>query len=304
MIGLICDNVLNLIGRTPIIRLNKIEQDYCNYLYAKIEKQNPAGSSKDRISYYIIRNLLDNNLINKDTLIVEATSGNTGIGLAMVCAYYDLKLVIVMCETVTNERVKILESYGVRVILTKKEFGIEGAIEEAKKITGENNNSYYIDQFNNIDNMLCHYYTTAEEIINDFNKPLDYIMIGMGSSGTIMGIAKRIKENFETKIIGIEPSGCPYYREKRCGEYLIPGIGTTFEPGFYDNKFIDDIVCVDDKEAKKSMYEIMKKEGISVGVSSGAVLAGTLSYIMNNKLENKTILMLFPDSIEKYLSIL
>lgn len=301
---MIYNNILDMIGNTPSIKLNKISNINKNMLYAKLEKQNPGGSSKDRISYYIIRNLIKNKKINNDTVIIEATSGNTGIGLAMVCAYFSLKLIVIMCETVTIERVKILEAYGAVVILTNKNEGIEGAIKKARILSKQINNSYYIDQFNNFDNMRCHYDETSNEIIADFKGDLHYIFVGMGSCGTIMGIAKKLKEQKNVKIIGIEPCKCPYYSKGEKGDYSIPGIGSTFIPGFYDKTLIDEIVCVDDDQAKYWMYKTMQLEGISLGISSGAVVAGTMSYIKENEVTNKNILMLFPDSIEKYLSIL
>ncbi len=301
---MIYDNILELVGNTPVVKLNKLSKELNNEIYAKLEKQNPAGSSKDRISLYIIRKLFKEKKINDNTTIIEATSGNTGIGLAMVCAYYDLKLIITMSESVTFERIKLLESYGAQVILTKKEDGIEGAINKAKELHTNINNSYYIDQFNNVDNLICHYETTALEILNDFDNNLDAIVIGMGSSGTIMGISKKIKEMYNIKIVGVEPYGCPYYSKKEKGNYLIPGIGTTFMPKITDVSFIDEIITIKDQSAKYEMYNIMKKEGISAGLSSGAVLAGIKEYIELHNMSNRKLLVILPDSIEKYFSIL
>lgn len=303
---MIYKNILELIGNTPVIKLSKLENKYNikNSLFAKLEKQNPAGSSKDRIAYNIIKGLLKNNTIYKDTVLIEATSGNTGIALAMVCAYLDLKLIIVMCESVSIERVKLLEAYGVKVILTNKEEGIMGAINKAKSLNKEIPNSFYINQFSNLLNVDAHYNTTAIEILKDFNYDIDYIFVGMGSGGTIMGIASKLKECINAKIIGIEPSGCPYYSKEEVGNYFIPGLGTTFMPDIVKLELIDDIETVDDKVVKAGIYELMKEEGISAGYSSGAVLMGALNYLKTNKIYNKKILLILPDSLDKYLSLL
>lgn len=303
----IYENICQLIGHTPIVRLNKIEKKIgtSNQLYAKLEKFNPGGSIKDRVAYQIIKSGLDEKKINEDTTIIEATSGNTGIGLAMVCAYYNLKLIIVMSEAVTTERIKLLKLYGAKVVLTKKEEGIEGAIIEAKRLNQTIENSFYVNQFGNENNPLSHYLTTAEEIIDDLDNDIDYIFVGMGSSGTITGIAKKIKEkNKKIKIIGIEPATCPYYSKREKGNCYIPGIGTTFLPQIARLDLIDDYITVYDGDAKKSMIELAQEEGVLVGVSSGAVINGMKQYIAKNKIENKRILVVLADTGERYLSII
>lgn len=300
---MIYNNVLEMIGNTPCIKLDSLSNNFKNEIYAKIEKQNPSGSIKDRVAYYIITKLLKEKVINRKTVIIEATSGNTGIGIAMVCAKLKMKSIIVMNENVTKERIKIIKSFGSNVILTKEE-GIEGAINKAKELNQRIDNSYYINQFDNDNNLLCHYDTTAEEILKDFGNSLDYIFVGMGSSGTIMGIAKKMKEKSKTKIIGVEPQNCPYYMCKKTGSYIIPGIGTTFMPKITNLKFIDDISLVNDDDAFNQMKNIMISEGISAGVSSGAVASGMINYIKKFKIKNCKILLIFPDSIEKYLSII
>lgn len=303
----IYDNICELIGNTPIVRLKKMEKQIGveNELFAKLEKFNPGGSSKDRVAYQIIQNGIETGLINDSTTIIEATSGNTGIGLAMVCAYYDLQLIVVMSESVTIERVKLLEAYGAKIVLTPKEEGIEGAIAEAKRLNAIIENSYYVNQFQNENNPLSHYLHTGEEIFESFGNELDYVFVGMGSSGTISGIARRLKEkNKKVKIIGIEPADCPYYSKREKGNCRIPGIGTTFMPKIAQLDLIDDYVTVDDKESVDMMRLIAKTEGILVGISSGAVMVGAREYIKQKQINDKKVLLIFPDTGERYLSII
>lgn len=303
----IYDNICELIGNTPIVRLKKMEKQIGveNELFAKLEKMNPGGSSKDRVAYQIIKNGIETGIIDYKTTIIEATSGNTGIGLAMVCAYYDLSLIVVMSESVTIERVKLLEAYGAKIVLTPKEEGIEGAIAEAKRLNAIIENSYYVNQFQNENNPLSHYLHTGEEIFESFGNELDYVFVGMGSSGTISGIARRLKEkNKKVKIIGIEPADCPYYSKREKGNCRIPGIGTTFMPKIAQLDLIDDYVTVDDKESVDMMRLIAKTEGILVGISSGAVMVGAREYIKQKQINDKKVLLIFPDTGERYLSII
>lgn len=303
----IYDNVCELIGNTPVVRLKKIEKEIPqkNEIYAKVEKFNPGGSSKDRVAFQIIKEGIKSKAIGEDTTIIEATSGNTGIGLALVCAYYDLPLIIVMSEAVTKERIKLLKAYGAKVVLTDRNKGIEGAIDVAKRINKEIVNSYYVNQFQNENNLFAHYLNTGKEIKDVFGDDLDYIFVGMGSSGTISGVAKKIKEeNKKIKIIGIEPAECPYYSKREKGECHIPGIGTTFIPEIAKLELIDDYVRVEENRAFKAMINLARKEGMFVGISSGAVLAGAKEYIENKKIINKKILLIFPDTGERYLSII
>lgn len=303
----IYDNICELIGNTPIVRLKKMEKQIGveNELFAKLEKMNPGGSSKDRVAYQIIKNGIETGIIDYKTTIIEATSGNTGIGLAMVCAYYGLPLIVVMSESATIERVKLLKIYGASVVLTKKEEGIEGAIAEAKRLNQNITNSYYVNQFQNEGNPYSHYANTGEEIYNVFQNDLDYIFVGMGSSGTISGIAKKLKEkNKKIKVIGIEPADCPYYSKREKGNCRIPGIGTTFLPKIARLDFIDDYVTVGEKESIDMMKCLAKTEGILVGISSGAVMVGAKNYIFTKQIEHKKVLLIFPDTGERYLSII
>ena len=223
----------------------------------------------------------------------------------MVCAYFNLKLIIIMSESVTIERIKLLQLYGATVILTKKEDGIEGAINKAHELVKTIPNNYFINQFHNNMNPLAHYQTTSKELIQDLEGKIDILVAGMGSGGTITGIAKGLKEfDDNIKIIGVEPSGCPYYSKQLIGKYNIPGIGTTFMPSIVDMSLIDDMMEITDEDAKKYMEILAKEEGILAGYSSGAVLAGTIKYLKTNKISNKIIVMIFHDTGERYLSLL
>lgn len=303
---MIYESIINTVGKTPIIKISKFMKKYDlnNDLYVKLESKNPSGSSKDRIAVKMIETLYKNNEIKNDSIILEVSSGNTAIGLAMVCAYYDIKLIIIINEGVTVERIKLLEKYGAKVIKIKKDKNMEYSKKVATELSKRLKNIIYIDQFSNPDNYLAHFESTANEIIDDFKNDIDYIFVGMGSTGTIMGISKKIKKiNDKIKIIGIEPEDCSYYKNNNIGVSDIPGIGTTFIPYIYNKKYIDDIVLVKKEDSLKTMNDLMRLEGINVGISSGAALCGSLQYIENNNIKTKKILVICPDSIDKYLSI-
>ena len=303
----IYQGTLGLIGNTPLVELTHVEKAYGleARLLAKLEYFNPAGSVKDRIAKEMIEQAEKDGKLKPGSTIIEPTSGNTGIGLAMVCAYFNLKLIIIMSESVTIERIKLLQLYGATVILTKKEDGIEGAINKAHELVKTIPNNYFINQFHNNMNPLAHYQTTSKELIQDLEGKIDILVAGMGSGGTITGIAKGLKEfDDNIKIIGVEPSGCPYYSKQLIGKYNIPGIGTTFMPSIVDMSLIDDMMEITDEDAKKYMEILAKEEGILAGYSSGAVLAGTIKYLKTNKISNKIIVMIFHDTGERYLSML
>ena len=302
------DNVCDLIGNTPLVRLNNIEEylKINNRIYAKIEKFNPGGSSKDRPAYQIIKEAIEKEKIDKNTTVIEATSGNMGIGLAMVCASYGIKLIIVMSESVTIERIKILNMYGAQVVLTPKEEGIIGAIEKAKELNTEIPNSYYINQFYNFENPYSHFLTTGQEILDCLDNDVDAVVVGMGSGGTITGLGKKVKNACnKVQIIGIEPNSAKFYSKREIENGDIPGIGSTFMPGVIDLNVVDEIITIKKSEALEMQKLLARKEGLLVGISSGAVLAGAIKYLKeNSKMKNKRIVLLLPDSGERYLSIL
>jgi cysteine synthase A len=292
VINIIYNNILEIIGNTPIIKLNKIQQYYnLNFnLYAKIEYINPFGSIKDRIALNMIEELIKNKNIKENDIIIEATSGNTGIGLAHVCKYYNLKLVIIISKKVSIERIKLLKLLGCKLILVNN---IDEAVQLAKLLEKRLDNSFYISQFTNKKNYQAHY-KTAKEIIKNIPN-IDYIISGIGSGGTITGISKYIKHiNKNIKIIGIEPI--------KKSNTLIQGIGTSFIPEILDKKNIYKTILVDDFDSINQCKILMEKEGLFVGFSSGAVLSGI---IKNKELfkESSNVLLIFPDNGMKYLSL-
>jgi len=294
-------NIIDKIGNTNLIYLERLSIKYSNNIYMKDESTNPFGSIKDRPALYMIKKAIEEGKINKDTLIVEATSGNTGIGLAGVCMYYGLKLVIVMPSNASIERVKIMKAYNADVRLTNSKLGMQGSIDLALTIMKENPNSYMPSQFENENNYLSHYETTAAEINNDLN--VDIICCGIGTSGTITGIGKYFKENKpNVKIIGVEPFESAVLNNKEKGQHGIDGIGAGFIPSIYNKEYVDEVLDIKTDEAYLGMKELMQEEALFVGISTGAAFKGVIKYIEKEKLNNKNVVFISPDSGVKYLS--
>lgn len=294
-------NILESIGNTNLIYLERISKAYNNEIYMKDESTNPFGSIKDRASKLMIERAMTDGIIDKETVIVEATSGNTGIGLAGVCCYYGLKLIIVMPNNASIERIKIMKAYNAEVILTPAELGMEGSIEKANEIMNKNKNSYMPSQFTNENNYLAHYYTTAKEIDDDLD--VNIIFCGIGTSGTITGIGKYFKEkNKYIKIIGIEPFESAVINGNPKGSHGIEGIGAGFIPDLYNDEYIDKVICVKTEEAFEGVEMLMNKEALFVGTSTGGIFKGLLKYIEKEKITNKKIVFISPDSGIKYLS--
>ena len=294
-------NILESIGNTNLIYLERISKAYNNEIYMKDESTNPFGSIKDRASKLMIERAMTDGIIDKETVIVEATSGNTGIGLAGVCCYYGLKLIIVMPNNASIERIKIMKAYNAEVILTPAELGMVGSIEKANEIMNKNKNSYMPSQFTNENNYLAHYYTTAKEIDDDLD--VNIIFCGIGTSGTITGIGKYFKEkNKYIKIIGIEPFESAVINGNPKGSHGIEGIGAGFIPDLYNDEYIDKVICVKTEEAFEGVEMLMNKEALFVGTSTGGIFKGLLKYIEKEKITNKKIVFISPDSGIKYLS--
>lgn len=286
-------NILETIGNTPLVQLKE-------NLFAKVESFNPGGSVKDRVAYNMIQQALVENRIDKDTTIIEPTSGNTGIGLAMVCAVLKLKCVIVMPDTMSIERIKLMQAYGAEVVLTDGKLGMKGAIDEANHLHNEISNSFIPQQFENPDNPNIHYKTTAVEIMNDIDGQIDIFVAGIGTGGTISGIGKYLKEkNPNIQIIGVEPFESAVITTGIAGKHKIQGIGAGFIPKNLDQKVVDDIVTVKGDDAIISARELGIQHGILAGISSGAAyhVAKELS-----KATNKRIVVLLPDTGERYLT--
>ncbi|MBQ8668650.1 MAG: cysteine synthase A [Candidatus Gastranaerophilales bacterium] len=294
------ENILETIGNTPLVKINNLNNGYAN-IYAKIEFFNPAGSIKDRVAYNMLENALNQGKINKDTTIIEPTSGNTGIGLALVCAVLGYKLILTMPENMSEERKKILSNYGAELFLTKKELGMQGAINKAFELNKEIKNSFIPQQFENPDNPMTHYNTTANEIFNDTDGKIDILVSAIGTGGTISGIAKKLKElKPDIKIIGVEPENSPLLTKGYSGIHKIQGIGANFIPKTLDLSLIDEIKTVSDDDAINLSKDLAKKEGILAGYSSGAALKTAIALSLDLKNKDKTIVVIFPDTAMRY----
>lgn len=287
-------SILETIGNTPLVMLSE-------NLIAKIESMNPGGSVKDRIAYKMIREALEENRINADTVIIEPTSGNTGVGLAMVCASLHLKCILVMPETMSIERRMLLQAYGAELVLTEGKLGMKGAIHEAYQLHEEISNSFIPQQFENSNNPLIHYETTGPEIYQDMDGDIDFFVAGIGTGGTISGVGKYLKEkNPHIQIIGVEPLESAVITSGIVGSHKIQGIGAGFIPKNLDLELVDDFYAISGDEAYEGARELAKEHGILVGISSGAAYKVALK--LSNQYKDKKIVVLFPDTGERYLS--
>lgn len=295
---MIYENVLSLIGNTPVIKLKNIEN---KNIYLKLERTNPGGSVKDRAVYYMIEGLEKRNELKKGDVLVEATSGNTGIALSMIGKLKGYEVIIVMPETMSVERRELMKAYGAKLILTDGKLGMKGSIQKAKELLDENENYKSLSQFENQDNIYVHYATTAKEIINDI-PDVDIFLSGVGTGGTLSGVGKYLKEkNPNIKIIAIEPKKSPAISQNTSGPHKIQGIGAGFVPKNYDETVVDEVILVDDDEAFEGMKIAADKEGILVGISSGANIYAAIE--VSKKYPDKKIVTISPDGIEKYISM-
>ncbi len=292
------NNIKSLIGNTPIVKLEKYQNEYklTNELYAKLEKYNLSGSIKDRASYYMLEKAFEQKLIDKDSTIIEPTSGNTGIALACLGNVFNLNIIIVMPKSMSEERKKIIKDYGAKLELV--DGTMNDCIIRAKELKEQFSNSFIPSQFENSNNPLAHYETTGPEILNDL-PDVDIVVCGIGTGGTISGVGKYLKEkNSKIKIIGIEPKQSPFITKGTSGKHKIQGIGAGFMPKNLDLNFIDKIIAIDETNAILTAKELNKIEGIYVGISSGAVLAAAKDIAMNE--QNKKIVAILPDGGERY----
>ena len=297
----IYNNVLDLIGNTPILKLDKYEKEsrVNSNIFAKLESYNPAGSSKDRIAKEIIEKAEHEGKIKNGDVIIEPTSGNTGIGLALVGKIKGYRVILTMPSNMSQERIKLLKAYGAEVILTDASLGMTGAIQKAEELAKYYPNSYIPGQFTNIANVEAHYKTTGPEIWNAMDGNIDYFIAGVGTGGTLSGTAKFLKEkNHNIKIIAVEPEESPVISKGESSVHGIQGIGANFIPEILNLEIIDEVITVSTEEAINSVKDIAKSEGILVGISSGAVI----SAVKKLDIQNKNIIVIFPDSGERYLS--
>lgn len=295
---MINNNVLDMIGNTPMIKLNNIGN---SNLYVKLEKYNPAGSIKDRAVYYMVENLEKNGLLKKGDVLVEATSGNTGIALSMIGSLKGYKVIIVMPETMSVERRTLMKAYGAELILTDGSLGMKGSIEKMNKLLSENSNYISLKQFDNEYNPLAHYETTGVEIYNQV-KDIDIFVCGVGTGGTISGVGKYLKEqNPNIKVVAVEPEGSPVISKNKKGSHKIQGIGAGFIPKNYNENVVDEVMTITDEESYEGVRIMAQKEGILVGISSGANIYAALK--LCEMYPNKKIVTVAPDGIDKYMSM-
>ena len=293
--------MLNHIGNTPMVKIKYKRENRVNYIYAKLESYNLTGSIKDRVAYYIITKAKERGVLKSDMPIIEATSGNTGIALSALGAYYKHPVYIFMPDWASKERVEFMKLYGAKVILVSKEQGgFKRCIEEAKKMSVEKE-GFLSNQFSNNDNILAHYETTGEEIINALPEKVDAFISGVGTGGTLMGIGKKMKKwNSNVKIIALEPDKMPLISQNKIiGSHKIEGIGDDFVPDLLDKNIIDKVILVNDDDAINMSKKLANELGLGVGISSGANFIAGVLYQQN---DNKPVVTVFADDNKKYLS--
>ena len=295
---------VDLVGSTPLVRLERMEKEFhlkCR-LFAKYERNNPTGSIKDRIAKEILLNALERKEINQDTVIVEPTSGNTGIGLCAVAASLGLKAVIFMPSSMSVERRKMMTAFGAEIVLTDAKAGMPGAIAAAKEFASKTPNSYIPGQFDNLDNSLAHYKTTGPEIYRDLDGNVDAFLAGFGTGGTITGTSRYLKEQKKDILtIGIEPEESPVISKGVKGPHKIQGIGAGFKPAVLDLTYVDKVVTVPSEKAYEFARLLARKEGLFCGISSGANVYEAVE--IAKTMEDKNIVTVLPDNGERYLSV-
>ena len=299
------NNFTELIGNTPLVKLNNLKENlgFCGNIYAKLEYFNPAGSVKDRIGFALIREAEKLGILKKDSVIIEPTSGNTGIGLAAVAASKGYKVILTMPKTMSVERQKLLKAYGAEIVLTDGKLGMAGAIEKAKELAAKYPNSFIPSQFDNPVNPQEHYLTTGPEIWRDTDGNVDVLVAGVGTGGTLSGTAKFLKEqNCSIKVIAVEPYNSPVISKGVSGSHGIQGIGANFIPKNLNTSVFDEILTATEDEAYNAARELAKCEGYLVGISSGAALSAAIKIAALKENENKNIVVILADTGERYLS--
>lgn len=298
---MIYNGVLEMIGKTPIMKINNLVDENSADVYVKLEKFNPGGSVKDRAALGMIEKAEELGILKSGATIVEPTSGNTGIGIAMIGKLKGYKVVIVMPETMSKERRDLIKAYGAELVLTEGAKGMKGAIEKANELVTEK--GYFMpQQFENLANPEKHYNTTAEEIFEDIFD-LDILVAGVGTGGTIAGVGKNLKSKIkDLKVVGVEPANSPVLSGGKPGPHKIQGIGAGFIPAIYNGEYVDEIMTVSDINAFKSAKEFAEKEGILIGISSGAAVYAAIE-IAKTLGKGKKVLAIAADGGEKYISM-
>lgn len=296
-------NILETIGNTPIVRINRLFHSKAE-VWMKLERANPGGSIKDRIALAMVEDAETKGILKKDSVIIEPTSGNTGVGLAMVAAVKGYHLFLVMPESMSIERRRLMAAYGAKLELTPREKGMKGAIERAREMLGEHEDAWMPMQFDNEANTQIHMETTAQEILADFPEGFDYLITGVGTGGHITGVAKVLKRHFPNlKVYAVEPSGSPVLSGGQPGPHPIQGIGAGFVPSIMDTSVLDGIVQVNPDDAFDFARRAAVEEGIFVGVSSGASLAAVQQKLDEEIKEGARVLTFCYDTGERYLSV-
>ena len=298
-------NVSELIGKTPIMELSNYSknEELSSNILAKLEFFNPAGSIKDRAAYQMLDDAKKKGLINEDTIIIEPTSGNTGIGLASICAWMGNRIILTMPETMSIERRNLLKAYGAEIVLTDGKKGMSGAVEKARELSKQFKNSFIPSQFENPANPQAHIKTTGPEIWEDTDGKIDILVSCVGTGGTITGIGKYLKsKNPQIKVVAVEPDASPLLSKGVSGSHKIQGIGANFVPDALDKSIYDEIITITDDEAYKAGKDIAKSEGILVGISSGAAVCAAAKILKRPENKDKMVVAILPDTGERYLS--
>ncbi|WP_202107857.1 cysteine synthase A [Succinivibrio dextrinosolvens] len=298
-------SAIDLIGNTPLVELSNLQKKYNlkARVFAKFEALNPSGSVKDRAALYMIKEALASGKINKDTKIYEPTSGNTGIGLALVCANLGLDVTLVLPETMSVERRNILRAYGAKLVLTEGAKGMKGAIEKATELAAASDNTFIPQQFENEANVKAHYETTGPEIWNDTDGKVDIFVASVGSGGTVSGTGKYLKEkNSSIRVYGVEAAASPVLNGGNAGPHKIQGISAGFIPKIYDKSVVDEVIDITDEEAFDNGRTLAQSEGLFIGISSGAAISAAIKLAQKDENKDKIIVVILPDSGDRYLS--
>lgn len=299
----IAKDITQLIGNTPLVEINQLAKDSFAKIYAKLEYYNPGSSVKDRLGYALIKDAEDRNILSKDTVIIEPTSGNTGIALAITCAVKGYRLIVTMPESMSMERRNLIKAFGAEIVLTSAEDGMKGSIEKAHQLAKEHKSAYIPMQFNNMANVEMHKKTTAREIWNDTDGQVDIFIAGVGTGGTITGVGEVLKQkNKDIQIIAVEPSNSPVLSGGEPGKHKIQGIGAGFIPEILNQAIIDEVFTVGNEEALQMARNMTTKEGIFSGVSSGAIMHAAIEISKRKENKDKKIVAIVCDTGERYLS--
>ncbi len=298
----IFEDMTAAVGCTPLVRINKLGSGKTTIL-AKLESYNPCGSVKDRIAKSMIEAAEKQGLIKPGTVIIEPTSGNTGIGLAFICAVKGYRLMLTMPESMSIERRKLLKLFGAEIVLTPAELGMTGAVQEAEQLVAQNSNSFMPQQFNNPANPQIHAETTAEEIWNDTDGKVDIFVAGIGTGGTLTGCAEVLKQHNENlTVVAVEPKDSPVLSGGKPGPHKIQGIGAGFVPEVLNVDIIDEIIQVSNNDATETARQLAEKEGILAGISAGAAMWAAIQVSQRPESQGKTIVVILPDTGERYIS--